>query len=214
MIVLVIMVLLWALICYVAGASEKGRDISFRIFVAFALLAAACVYGRIATTSLQTPFLYNAAVGAGTYLVFAMLMYYGTDIGMAQEFARRADCKNHLRAIGKAMDRYAKSHDGAFPPTLETLVSASELDPGTLRCPSSQEKRQSDYFYLPPSERGDPNTQVIACDFRMNHGNCRNILFADFQVSDSLDDPNSFQDWLVSSGNAAFAKALRAAEGP
>jgi hypothetical protein len=61
--------------------------------------------------------------GAGLFLVFAV----GMIIGIARE-ALKPPCEQNLEHIHAALMKYAKEHNGDFPPKLETLVNDKYLD--------------------------------------------------------------------------------------
>ncbi|NLF30418.1 MAG: hypothetical protein GX591_05970 [Planctomycetes bacterium] len=116
---------------------------------------------------------------------------------------------------------YQAENTDAFPPDLTALVDEFHVDEKQLVCPVKGSVGIH-YFYVPrptprPGAGVDPHQSrtVLACDFKDNHAAGplgRNVLFLDGHV-DMLDEP-AFQALLAQGENAAFAAALRAAEGP
>ena len=133
----------------------------------------------------------------------------------------RARCGGNLNSISKAIAMYGVDNEDAFPPDLEVLITEGTVSWTMLRCPSVQSKmpwkqsaeenRRCDYFYLAPS-LGAPRDLLVACDYRDNHGEGRNVLYAGTGVKWILED--AFQAELAKPVNAAFAAALRKAERP
>jgi len=70
--------------------------------------------------------------GAGLFLVFAV----GAIIGIARA-ELKPPCEQNLEHVYAALMKYAKEHNGAFPPKLETLVNDKYLDSDEwLICPA------------------------------------------------------------------------------
>ncbi|NLF31421.1 MAG: hypothetical protein GX591_11125 [Planctomycetes bacterium] len=128
-------------------------------------------------------------------------------------------CMMRLRGIGNAIAIYGMEHADAWPPDLYALVLDYHVDERQLACPADAVRGGIDFFYIPPAWAGDPSpppedTTIIACDLKKNHaGGSRNVLFRNWQVRNYVRDPD-FQSLLSRPENAAFAAALRAAEGP
>ena len=124
-------------------------------------------------------------------------------------------CMTHLRNIGIAVALYRMENNDAYPPDLDALIAAHHIGPRDLRCPVDANPDDVDYFYIPPDTPRDappPDTALLACDLRKNHPGWRNVVFHDTKV-ERLDEAD-FQALLARGENAAFAAALRAAEGP
>ena len=85
-----------------------------------------------------------------------------------------------------------------------------------LKCPSARSGRTCDYFYHPPAEKQTaverPSSTILACDLKGNHPDRRCVAFVDGHCQVMLEE--GFQDSLAQPENAAFAEALRKAEGP
>jgi len=85
-----------------------------------------------------------------------------------------------------------------------------------LSCPNVRGRsrpagRTCDYFYFPPKSARYTDT-IVACDFAGNHSDgYRSVLFVAGYVKPMK--PAEFQAELAKPVNAAFAKALRQAEG-
>ena len=127
------------------------------------------------------------------------------------EYVRSAICGNNLNSIGKGIALYMGEDEKAMPPTLKHLVVADVVSNKRLTCPFAKGDNQGlKYFYLPAPANASQDT-VIACGQKGNHVGGRNVLFADFGVQ--WMDGESLQLKLAEKQNAAFAKALGAAEG-
>jgi hypothetical protein len=121
-----------------------------------------------------------------------------------------AQCQVNLHAIGAGVQQYKAHNNDAYPPNLEALVGAGSVQQPMLQCPAAATHRPCDYFYLPPAA-GAPGNMLIACDFTGNHPLGRCTLLAN-GMGTFLDEA-SFQQTLAKPENAAFAAALRQAEG-
>ena len=130
-------------------------------------------------------------------------------------------CGRNLNGIGKGIAMYQTENQDAFPPNLEVLITEDCVSWKMLRCPvvdrtmpqepSAEENRRCDYFYLAPS-LGAPGDLLMACDYRDNHGGWRSVLYAAGNAKGLTEV--EFQAELAKPINAAFAAALRKAEGP
>jgi hypothetical protein len=134
-------------------------------------------------------------------------------LSMARELARRASCKSNVSMIGKGIAIYTASNRDVWPADLDTLIKDGQA-PGIFVCPSTSNFPGSgkfDYFYL-PADSNAPASTIVLCDYAGNHpSGFRNLLYADLHVGDAMND-QAFQALLAQPQNAAFAKALRAAE--
>ena len=144
-----------------------------------------------------------------TALLVAILL---PALGRAMELARRSVCAANLSSIGKAVLIYQAEHE-AMPPDMETLIR-SGTSPKAFDCPSADKGRASDYFLLLPKAgaQPDPSETIIACDYKGNHSEGRNVLYLDGHVAWLSE--SAFQQELAKPSNAAFAAALKKAEGP
>ncbi len=101
---------------------------------------------------------------------------------------------------------------------IQGLIGEGTVPRKMLQCPSAGGNRRCDYFYLPPSAdpaedpAGLPRYLLAACDLRGNHRNVRNVMYAAGNVR-KLSEA-AFQAELAKPINAAFAAALKKAEGP
>ena len=138
-------------------------------------------------------------------------------LSRARESARRTMCEANLHGIFLGLTMYQAENMDVYPADLDVLVAQRLVPEETLRCPSAEANRRCDYFfYLPPAklldEMADVSGVVIACDLAGNHrGDGRNVLYlyGNVEVMNEAD----FQAALADPVNAAFAAALRAAEG-
>lgn len=144
-------------------------------------------------------------------LLLAILL---PSLGRARELAKRSVCATQLSSVGKACAIYVMDYDTS-PPDLDTLMAHGSMPANVLKCPSADGGRQCDYFYLdigPPMGVRDPTAAIMACDYKGNHEDGRNVLYVDGHVEWLTEA--QFQAELASPENAAFAAALREAEGP
>ena len=146
----------------------------------------------------------------GQALMVAMVV---SAVARAKEQGKRAACAGNLSAIGRGMVMYGTANQDAFPPDLDVLVRQPLVPRKVLHCPSVERHRRCDYFYLPPSGKGDdvPDDLLVACDLSGNHDDGRNVLYAIGYVKRLKE--KAFQAELGKPVNAAFAAALRKAEG-
>ena len=157
---------------------------------------------------------------------------------IAERDSQQTDmCQFKLRFLGRQIDSYRRGYNDKhrYPADLAELVSEGFIPKSSLRCPgpgASDDARHSlalkdgreitsNYFYLPPAAGADPMT-IIMCDYRGNHKDGRNVLYAE-TVLQSLDtylararflEEEVFRSQLALPKNAAFAKALREVEPP
>lgn len=149
-----------------------------------------------------------------TGFVLLGLVYSGEFGGGSR--ASRQQCRSNLAAIGSAITQYEMDHS-AYPPDFPTLNKAGYIGgTATLQCPAHSQpgSTQWDYFYAPPAANA-PSQTLMVCDLRRNHKDegGRNVYRADDYYSEWLSE-KEFQTELARPENAAFAKALRAIEGP
>ena len=145
-------------------------------------------------------------------LVVAMVL---PALNRAKEQARQTICQLNLNSISSSIFFYAADNNDAYPPNLQILIDTAAMPKKMLQCPSAKSGRDCDYFYFPPpkTEEGLYEIRlVMACDFKDNHkGKGRSVLFADGYTQWMSEQ--DFQTELQQTYNAAFAKALREAEG-
>jgi prepilin-type processing-associated H-X9-DG protein len=147
----------------------------------------------------------------GVLLVFPFVVGFQGFEMLINPGPNRADCVRNLNGISKAIMLYKASYDEEYPPDLEVLVKDGQ-SPKIFQCPSATNHRTFDYFYVAPALNAPPET-MVACDYKTNHqGEARNVLYADGHVA-RLNKP-AFQQALSQPENAAFAAALKKAEGP
>jgi hypothetical protein len=128
------------------------------------------------------------------------------------EDSRNSLCLSNLKCIGNAMYMYRNDRN-QYPSDLRDLRTETEGDLSVLlQCPAADHHRQSDYFYFAPGKNAPDETMVV-CDFKDNHkGEMRNVLYVDGRASRMLEP--EFQQALAQPENAAFAEALKKAQGP
>ena len=72
-----------------------------------------------------------------------------------------------MKQIGLAISMYENSNQGAFPPSLDILVSAENLPPQALTCPDVPSGQTESYVLVPPGHDG--GTGVEAYEPISNH---------------------------------------------
>ena len=80
-------------------------------------------------------------------------------------------CRRNLGRIGEALSRYAREHDGYYPPSLTELSYVGPQD--WLGCPNCRGAAEGCMYRFPGAGRSrDPSSDaVVACDRRLsNHG--------------------------------------------
>ena len=151
----------------------------------------------------------------GWVLGLALLLVMAPGKSAEVTFRRRTLCMTRLKNIGNAVAFYRMDNAEAYPPDLRALIATNHLRPRELECPGDTGPGGLDYFYVHP---GTPphappsDTAILACDFRRNHRGRRNVLFHGLHVEGLTE--RKFRARLAQPENAAFAAALRAAEGP
>jgi len=139
-------------------------------------------------------------------LLVAILM---PALNRAQVLAKRSACGANLNSIGKQILIYQTEFE-QMPPDIDTLIALGASEK-MFQCPSASGKRRCDYFIHFSKEEPDVGSAIIACDYRGNHRDGRNVLA--WQGSLRWLSEAAFQAELAKPWNAEFAKALRAAEG-
>jgi len=152
--------------------------------------------------------------GGASLLVVPMLVgILLPTLARAREIAQMSICAANLNAVGKAVQLYTVEYE-APPASLDVLIEQGLIQREHLECPSAKDGAPwPHYFYLaPPADA--PGSTIIMCDLRGNHPrDGRNALTAGGSVRKFRTEAG-FQSELAKPANAAFAKALRAAEGP
>jgi len=94
----------------------------------------------------RTHALLAMAAGAGLFLVLLVVAL----VGFAGEWMRPT-CEENLARLYKALRQYADTHRGAFPPSLETLVSDGYLESADwLTCPAYKVPAGQNTYILTP----------------------------------------------------------------
>ena len=125
--------------------------------------------------------------------------------------SRLAVCATNLNAIGKATGIHLLQQQ-RMPSSVQDLVDTGIASHRSFQCPGVKQHTACDYFLHWPPDASVPRDTLIACDFEGNHRGRRNVLHLSGTVK-SLTEAG-FQDMLTLPHNAAFAAALRKAEGP
>lgn len=149
--------------------------------------------------------------GSISVFILATAIAFFPVINRVLEAPRRASCMANLESLGQSLAIYTQDYDNQYPQSLDLLRKNGYL-PKVFKCPSSEKHREFDYFYLAPAKDASENP-IVACDLKDNHkGEIRNVLYMGGYVG-TLNEP-LFQQALARPENAAFAEALRKAEGP
>ena len=127
-----------------------------------------------------------------------------------------ARCASNLNGIGKALLMYV-NRTNQYPSDLSPLAEMEFVQPKTLQCPTLRNNAPYDgtipvpvdYFYLAPGASISAGA-LVACDFRGNHDDGRNVLYAGGSVKAVSEAV--FREMLARPENQAFAAGLAAAE--
>lgn len=140
-------------------------------------------------------------------------LVYGLNIAVSK--ANQAACAGNLNSVYKGIVLYQQNYDQAYPADFETLIKDIPLH-WAFQCQAAQRSgssKQFDYFYLAPTGINPDFNTIVACDYKDNHPDqTRNVLYAGGNVARRTEA--AFQAELSQPYNAAFAAALRKAEGP
>lgn len=120
--------------------------------------------------------------GGGLFLVFLVFAL----VGFARDVWMRPTCQENLQRIYSALRSYADDHEGAFPPSLETLVEDGYLASNHwLTCPAHKMPVGETTYVLTPeinlsARRPDgepwwPPDTMIVCDGRPDAHNDRKV---------------------------------------
>ncbi|KPK82717.1 MAG: hypothetical protein AMJ81_09435 [Phycisphaerae bacterium SM23_33] len=148
-----------------------------------------------------------STAGVWLYVFFGFIAPW---FRLGPRMPQRAACAANLNSIGKGYHIYLADYD-VPPPNVQALIAAG-TSAQLFKCPMAKGNRPSDYFFLPASGPDAERTTIVACDFRGNHKDGRNILYHSGSVR--WTDEETFQAELAQPHNAAFAAALKKAEGP
>jgi prepilin-type processing-associated H-X9-DG protein len=144
------------------------------------------------------------SVGAASILLSGCTMsILLPSLNRAREQANRIKCASNLRQIGQALNMYAASNGGQFPPDLPTLLAMTGMGvtSATFVCPSSQDAAAPgatpaaqagnltkgphlSYVYVPGLTVQAPAGTVLMHERLTNHRNDGiNVLYVDGSVN-------------------------------
>jgi prepilin-type processing-associated H-X9-DG protein len=116
-------------------------------------------------------------------------------LNRAREQANRIKCAANMRQIGQAIQIYANTNKGAFPPNLDALLTNGSLSGAEFACPSDSIAPQTGMTTLTPGTNlsyvyvgqgknyAAASNVVILYEPMTNHANDgMNMLFADTHV--------------------------------
>lgn len=150
-------------------------------------------------------------IGSIVFVIGGFAYFLTGAVGKAQTAA----CASNLNFVYKGIILYQQANEQAYPADFDTLIKDGQ-GPKLFQCPAAQRGgngKKFDYFYLASSSVNPDSNTIIACDFKGNHPDqTRNVLYADGRVMRAPE--RQFQAELTQPYNAAFAAALRKAEGP
>lgn len=118
----------------------------------------------------------------------------------------RAECRDQLEEIGRALRHYAEFHNGNYPqqPDIDgfrELLSSGYFKPDLLICPDAAEDQPApdaahlsyenlSYLYLEGAKFEKDSRIPVVIDWPYNHRDAFNVLFADGSVETmELEDP-------------------------
>ena len=155
-------------------------------------------------------------------LTFLVLREYDYDVELARDrilnrgtFGPHPSyirCHNQLIDLGAGVHAYTETYN-VPPPSLTVVMGLGVMRPEVLECPGVPITGKPSIFVLFPKSGDVPPTTLIACDYRGNHADGRNVLYHNGMVT-FVKTEAAFQAELAKPENAAFAAALRAKEGP
>ncbi len=141
----------------------------------------------------------------------ALISGHATVTNAARDQTARSMCAANLRQIGQGFIAYGRLHPDEPPPLLEDLVRMDPELGHVAHCPAAGRRTEPDYFFVFPQYTVPPDT-IIGCELSRNHGNGRNVLFAD--ASATFMPEEEFRRTLAAPANQVFAEAFRRVEKP
>ena len=144
-------------------------------------------------------------------LLIAILL---PSLARAREIAQMAMCAANMNAVGKGVQLYMTDYDDAPSPSLDALIEEGLIQREHLECPSAKDGTPWPHYFYLAAPADAPGSTIIMCDLKGNHPrDGRNALTLGSSVKKFRTEAD-FQAELAKPANAAFAKALREAEGP
>ena len=130
------------------------------------------------------------------------------EVDPAQRAAQQLECAGRLEAVGQAVINYQKRFRGMNPALLEDLTVTADLAPEELLCPATGDQPGTcSYIYRGADLNASAAAEMIlAYDRRENHGDLRNVLFADAAVK-KLTEPE-FQQAIAKDNELRRQKDL------
>jgi len=125
---------------------------------------------------------------------------------------------SNLKGISRGLAIYTAENYDVYPPSFDKLIENGFITEETLHYPNPSffASKSRSYFYLPPKKKGEEvdSSIIIVCEKKNldKHVDGRNVLFAGGRVE--YFSPEDFAAALAEPHNAAFAAALKQAEGP
>jgi len=178
----------------------------------FSLPFLAVAFGWLArraekTRALPATTLAQSALWLSSFALAILLLgavgFLMTELRNGRETVGRVQCQGNLRQIGQALDQYAQSHGGHFPPDLVSLVRSGHLAPALLVCPASgdtepqgpsteavvqkltSEPDHCSYVYVAAglAKKTISDAQVLAYERNSSHRNAQaSVLFGDGHI--------------------------------
>lgn len=205
---------LFALVYIIGRRVNTNLLVPGAIFGMLSMLAVSFLTVSVMLESSAKATLAAAGPSIAAILGWALLLGIPTAIvsgNLTRTRLERETCALHMRYIVRGLSLY-QTNFGQPPVNLTVLGEKKFVEAESLRCPTAPD-RQIGYFYFPaPTSRDLQTKQILACDFRENHGGTgRMVLLINGECTWHSED--RFAALLGEAENTAFAEALRAVEG-
>ena len=151
----------------------------------------------------------------GPFMLAMMVGILMPTLGRAREIAQMSMCGAKMSGVGKGMMLYMAENEDVPPANLDVLIEMGMILPEHLTCPSAKGRSpQPHYFYFVQPDTTPSGSTFVMCDLKSNHPrDGRNVLTFGSSM-ERFRTEAAFQTALARPENAAFAAALKKAEGP
>ncbi len=151
----------------------------------------------------------------GPFMLAMMVGILMPTLGRAREIAHMSMCGANMSGVGKAMQIHMAENDDGPPADLDVLLETGWIGPEHLVCPSAKGRSpQPHYFYFVQPDATPRGSTFVMCDLKSNHPrDGRQVLTYGASIQKFRTEA-AFQTALARPENAAFAAALKKAEGP
>ena len=134
---------------------------------------------EVRETSWSTVVIETLAVLAILAILAGMLL---PGLAKSREEARRANCKENLSQIGKAIYAYTQNNNDFMPPNLDALIPQYLTSRKAFRCPSTEDEVSFDYAG-PIDPKAIASNTPIMWEKPDDHDGGMNVLYADGHVA-------------------------------